>query len=190
MRRIHADAAGADGVRWVHCFAAFGLLDNFFIFVVNNIIIAVQQRRAFGAVNQRAARTAFHRIIIAAPALPTHSFAFGKIPCDGLGVGCFPIVLKSVTSAIGTDACGPVHVQSPAADIYFMRAVVERFARAVKPAPMPVVVDEIVNEWTARSRTLPEFIIQPLGNRRWFAMADGLTIICIPTFAKISFEIG
>src|SRR2546421_6308761 len=187
MRRVHADAAAADGVGWVHHLTTFGLLDNLFVLVVNNIIIAVQQRRAFGAVNQRAARTAFHRIIIAAPALPTHRFASGKIPCDGLGVGCFPIILKSVTSAIGTDAYGPVHAQSPAADIYFMRAVVERFAGAVNPAPMPVVMNEIVNEWTARSWTLPEIIIQPFGNRRWFAVADGRTTIRIPTFAKISF---
>src|SRR5260370_34159119 len=177
MRRVHADAAAADGVGWVHHFVAFGLLDSLFVFVVNNIIIAVQQRRAFGAVNQRAARTAFHRIIIASSALPTHRFAFGKIPCDGLGVGCFPIALKSVTSAIGTDACGPVHAQSPAADIYFMRAVAERFARALKQAPMPVVMDEIVNEWTARSRTLPEIIIQPFRNLRWFGVADGHTTI-------------
>src|SRR5712671_1039835 len=68
-----------------------------------------------------------------------------------------------------------------------MRAVVERFARAVKPAPMPVVMNEIVNEWTARSRTLPEIVIQPFGNRRWFTVADGHTMIRIPTFAKISF---
>src|SRR5712664_3163077 len=187
MRRVHSDAAAADGVGWIHHFFAFGLLDDLFVFVVDNIIIAVQQGRAFGAVNQRAARTPFHWLIVAAPALPTHRLAFGKIPRDGLGVRCFPIILKSVTSAVGTDACGPVHTQSPAADIYFMRAVVERFARAVKPAPMPVVMNEIVYVWTARSRTLPEIIIQPRGNRRWFAVADGQTMIRIPAFPKISF---
>src|SRR4029078_9846719 len=143
-------------------FFTFGLLDNLFVLVVNNIFIAVQQRRAFGAVNQRASRTAFHWIIIATPAFPTHRFAFGKIPGDVLRVRCFPIVLKSVPSAIGTDACGPVHTQSPAADVYFMRAVVERFARAIKPAPMPVVMDEIVNEWTDGGGTLPESQIQCL----------------------------
>src|SRR5258708_2907769 len=105
MRRVHADAAAAHGVGGVHHFGAFGLLDDFLILVVNNIVIAVQQRRAFGAVNQRAARTAFNRRIIAASSLPTHRLAFGEIPGDGLGVGCFPIVLESVTSAIGTDAC-------------------------------------------------------------------------------------
>src|SRR6266849_1044697 len=101
MRRVHAHAAAADGVGWIHHFGAFGLLDDFLILVVNNIVIAVQQRRAFGAVNQSAARTSFHRKIITAPAFPTHRFAFGEIPRNVLGVGCFPIVLKSVTSAIG-----------------------------------------------------------------------------------------
>src|SRR4029077_20849478 len=61
------------------------------------------------------------------------------------------------------------------------------FARSVKPAPMPVVGNQIVNERAARSRTLPQVIIKPFGNWCRFTVADGYAIVHIPTTTKICF---
>src|SRR6202012_777218 len=112
----------------------------------------------------------FNRKIITAPAFPTDGFALGKIPGNGLRIRRLPIVLKLIASTIGADPRGPGDAQCPAANIHFMRSVIERFACAIKPAPMPVVMHQIVYERTSRSRTLPKFVIQPIRYRRGLAL--------------------
>src|SRR6185312_2704282 len=63
-----------------------------------------------------------------------------------------PVVLKMVSAARGSDPLRIIHTQRPAADIHLVGAVVERFARAIDPEPVPVIGLYIVRVGTPRRR--------------------------------------
>src|SRR5689334_8629702 len=54
-----------------------------------------------------------------------------------------------------------------------MDSIVPQLSGAPSPEPVPVVVDDVVMEWSLRSRSLPQRIVQPLRYRRRLAGADG-----------------
>src|SRR6202034_1733384 len=83
------------------------------------------------------------------------------------------------------DAVGKVDAQGPTADVHFVGAVVERFAGAPDPEPMPVVGLNVVPIGTARRGTLPEIPVESGWDRCIFAVADGFAGVVVPGFRKI-----
>src|SRR5437588_1520972 len=68
-----------------------------------------------------------------------------------------------------------------------MNAVVPKFAGAPIPEPVPIIVYDIVLEGPLGSRPLPQCIIEPVGNRRRLAAANGWALIGVPGTSKKQF---
>src|ERR1700676_4350287 len=84
--------------------------------------------------------------------------------------------------------CDPfwvVDTQRPAAYIDFMRAIIERFARAINSEPVPVIRMHIVLIGTPWNRSLPQVPIQLRRHRHFFAYANRLPRIDVPGFREV-----
>src|SRR5207247_10796364 len=68
-----------------------------------------------------------------------------------------------------------------------MNAVVPKFAGAPIPEPVPIIMYDIVLERPFGSRPLPQRIIEPVGNRRRLAAANGRALIGVPGTSKKQF---
>src|ERR1035437_6968905 len=75
--------------------------------------------------------------------------------------------------------------QRPAAHIHLVCTVVERFAGAPVPEPMPVVMDQVAAVGAARGRALPELVVQPAGDRFGLTASDGESLIGVPSAGKV-----
>src|SRR5881396_1521938 len=62
-----------------------------------------------------------------------------------------------------------------------MNPIVPRFARAPVPKPVPVVMNDVVPVWPARSRTLPEVVIEPGRRFGRLSPANRVAVVCVPT---------
>src|SRR5205823_1455642 len=67
-----------------------------------------------------------------------------------------------------------------------VHAVVSQLAVAPVPEPMPFVMEVVIVKRPARRRTLPEIIVEPVGNRRWLAPANGWAVVRVPSLRIIS----
>src|SRR5205823_6451505 len=66
-----------------------------------------------------------------------------------------------------------------------MRTVVERFAGAPIPGPMPVVMNQIVAKGFARRRALPQFVVQCRGNFGGLTVSDRGPSIGVPSAREV-----
>src|SRR5207245_3686404 len=78
-----------------------------------------------------------------------------------------------------------VDAKRPAADIDLVRAIIERFARAIVSEPVPIIWMHIVRIGTTRCRTLPKVPIQLRWHGRFFACADRLPHIAVPGLRQV-----
>ena len=99
-------------------------------------------------------------VAVTAESLPGDRLAIGELIADCLGIGCLLVVLEGVTTADGTDPCGIIHTESPAADIQRVDAVVTQFAITPMPEPVPVVVHTVTHVVGPWCWPLPEVVIQ------------------------------
>src|SRR5690606_8968999 len=61
-----------------------------------------------------------------------------------------------------------------------MRTIVQGFTCTPMPKPMPVVMYQVILEFSPRCRSLPQFKIQPIGYGYFFSYTNGWTIVGIP----------
>src|SRR5262249_18442280 len=90
---------------------------------------------------------------------------------DDMGVGRLLVVLEPVAASGRGDANRVVGVEAPAADVDRVDAVVAELAVAPVPEPVPVVVQDVVAIRPARRWSLPEGIVEPLGEGHLAAAA-------------------
>src|SRR6266404_173426 len=79
-----------------------------------------------------------------------------------------PVVFEMVSAAWRSDPLRIVDSQRPTADIYLMRAIIERFAGAINLEPVPVIRVHVVLIRTAWGWTLPKVPIQLRRHRHFF----------------------
>src|SRR5206468_4361622 len=73
----------------------------------------------------------------------------------------------------------------PAADVHFMRPVVQGFARTPAAEPVPVIRLIVIVILGARRRALPQIPVELLGYGRWLAGADGLARVRVPALGHV-----
>src|SRR5882762_2192615 len=83
------------------------------------------------------------------------------------------------------DSFGVVNAEGPAADIDFVRAVVQGFAGAVISEPVPVIRMNVVFVGLAWGWTLPEFPIQVCRDGDFFAGTDRFSYVAVPGFGEV-----
>src|SRR5438128_147662 len=88
-------------------------------------------------------------------AVPHRAFV-AEIKRGAAGIGRFLVVLEMITATAEGDALRVFDAESPARCVEHMDAVVADFAVAPMPAPMPVVMDEVVDVRALVRRSLPE----------------------------------
>jgi hypothetical protein len=87
VNEVQAKAAGADRISRVPLLRGPKLLDLLIFLVKDGVVVAFEQSRATGAINQRPTAQTLDGVIVAGTALPSDRLAFGIIPCDDLSVG-------------------------------------------------------------------------------------------------------
>src|SRR5690606_20303766 len=125
--------------------------------------------------------------VVATPPLPGHRRVIGKFQGYRLGVGGFPIVLIGIPPSRGYHLYRVVHLQPPAHEVYFMRAVIQCFTGTPVPEPMPVVVRESVLIHPSGSRSLPQFKVMIRRHINRFAFTYWLPVVGIPASGELYF---
>ena len=144
-------------------------------------VTAADYDRAILAVEAAAVAGAVGAVRVTRQPLPGDGLAPFELARDGLGIGCFPVVLEVVVAPSGRrDPHRIVDAERPSAEIDRVRAVVPRLARAPVPEPMPVVVDDIVAVEAPGRRALPEVVVEPARDRRFLAAAYRAAVTRIP----------
>ena len=132
--------------------------------VVDFVAVAIDQHGAGGAHDGRAAVAVVDTHALAAVAFPGEHLVV-VFEAGDQGVVELPVIFEVVAAAGGGNAVGIVDAERPAADVDFMRAVVERFAGAPDPEPVPVIGLDVVLVGLARRGALPEIPIELGGTR-------------------------
>src|SRR6202140_5651484 len=106
--------------------------------VVDLVAVAIDDYSAGGSDEGRpAVATVVLHPVAALPFPGDHRVVVGEAGAHG--VVELPVVLELISPGNGCNAVGIVHAQCPTADVYFVRAIVERFPRAPSLEPVPVV---------------------------------------------------
>src|SRR2546426_3543528 len=90
----------------------------------------------------------------------------------GSRVRRFLVIIEMIPAAVQSDPLRIVDTQSPARRVERVNAVVGQFTAAPMPAPMPIVMNEVVHVWPLWRGSLPHQVIQVCRNRHWLAMAN------------------
>src|SRR6266496_1480866 len=93
--------------------------------------------------------------------------------------------MKVISAACRSHALRMIDPQSPARDIHFVRAVIERLAGPVNSEPVPVIGLHIVLIRTARRGALPEVPIELRWDGRFFSHTNRPSHIAVPGFGKV-----
>src|SRR4051812_38563974 len=88
---------------------------------------------------------------------------FAEIVLGDGGVGCFLVVIEMITAAVAGHFCGVRDLESPSGDVQGVDAVVPEFAVAPMPAPMPIVMEEIIDVRALGGGALPKVIVEVRG---------------------------
>ena len=98
------------------------------------------------------------------------------------------IVLEVVATSRATDLGRTIHAQSPARQIKKMGPIVGQFTATPVPAPMPVIMHDIVPIGALWGGALPEGVVEPLWNGSSLADADGGSVRVIPGAGGVEFS--
>src|SRR3954471_6281470 len=96
---------------------------------------------------------------MATAAVP-HRSAIAEMESRDARIWCFLVVFEMIAAAAKGHASGIINPKPPARQIERVDPIVAKFAVAPMPAPMPIVMNEVVDVRTFRGRSLPERIIQ------------------------------
>src|SRR5580692_10780148 len=107
------------------------------------VTAAINHDRTFGAHDDRTAISIVKAHSLAGAPLPRNQFV-RILKVRDHRVGELPIILELVAAAACCHGMRNLSLQSPAADVYLMRAVVERLAGAIAAQPVPVVGMNVV----------------------------------------------
>src|SRR5436305_15224864 len=97
------------------------------------------------------------------------------------GVRRLLIVFVMIASAIASDAIRIINLQPPSRHVEKVDPVIADLAVAPMPAPMPLIMHQIVNKWTLRRRPLPHVVIKPVRHRCRLSYADRAACIVVPS---------
>ena len=90
------------------------------------------------------------------------------------------VVLEVVPATGATDPDGAIHPEAPTGQVEEMRSVVGQLAAAPVPAPVPVVVDHVVEVGPLRRRPLPERVVEPVRHRCRAPVPDARAVGMVP----------
>ena len=152
--------------------------------VVDLVAIAIDEHRASRSHDGRTAITAVELHSLAALALPGNHLVF-VFEAGHKRVIKLPVIFEMISAARRSNSLRIIDAQRPAADIDFVRAIVQRFAGAIDSEPVPVIRMHIVFIRTARRRALPQIPIKLRRHGRFFAGANRLPHIAVPGFREV-----
>ena len=147
------------------------------------VAVRIECERPVGAVER-------HKLIsmsIAAQALPAYRLSAGEFVTDGLGIGSLLVVCKGVASATGYHPLRRDDIQSPAAQIKGVNAIVSQFAVTPMPTPMPIVMDQIVDVVSMRRWPLPKIVVKRGGNLGKLSFSNGSAGTTVDGLRQIDF---
>ena len=127
--------------------------DHLVIEIIELVPVAVEKNGACAAVDGDAAAAAIRLFALAAQTLPGDQFIL-VFEIGNQGIVELPVILVMIAAAGGRDTFRVPKLEGPAAKIDLMGAVVERFARAPIPEPVPVVGMYVVLVRPPRGRPL------------------------------------
>src|SRR6266545_3788348 len=147
--------------------------------VINFIAVAGDDEIALVTVKTDSETFAFEPARMATMTLPDGRLAV-EFVSGHVNVRRFLVVLVLIAPAGAGHAARVLDAETPARDIQSVNAVVAQFAVAPVPAPMPMVVDEIIDIRPLRRGSLPEGVIKPGRHRQRFAASDGAPRVVVP----------
>jgi rhamnose transport system permease protein len=147
------------------------------------VVAAIEDHRSIIAVEGDAKGRTLEAMAMPVAAFPGDRLV-AEIIRDHLRVGRFLVIVEEVFSAAGRDAARVVDPQAPAADVERMDAVVAQLAGAPMPEPVPIVGHDVVAIFALGRRTLPQGVVQTVGNRRRLAATDRFAVGVVPTARK------
>ena len=167
------------------------LLDLLTLDIVKfNLIAGIEEQRALFAVDERTGSDIHHRLLVAVA---------GELKSDELLAGIFKRRIESIRPFIVIVRTAEKHSRAalhflrivdtkrPASCVGEVRSVVAALGSTPIAEPVPVVVDDVVAVFAARSRALPKFPIEPLRDCGRLAAANRSTIRHIPALAPLEF---
>ena len=108
--------------------------------------------------------------------------AFVVLEGDGLGIGCFVIVVVEELSPGGADGVGVIDAESPSCEINVMDTVVGDVSGSIVPEPMPVVMPAIGGECVEGGGSKPFVVVDAFGRGCGFRASDGSTQLVVDGF--------
>src|SRR4051812_33704291 len=115
-----------------------------------------------------------------ATAVVPHGSFIAEMKGGGAGIGSFLVVLEMVAAAAKSNARGIINAEPPSGQVEGVDTVVSEFAVAPMPAPMPVVMHEVIDVRAFGSRPLPERVIEVGRNGHLFAVANRGARVVVP----------
>src|SRR2546423_6961482 len=144
------------GLRCPRC----DLPDNLVLEIVDDVPVTIDYHAAIGAEDGRATGPPIKLEPIAALALPDDALAAFEHERRFLGVGELPVVGVMEASARRDDSRRVVDPEHPPTHVDLVRSIVADLTGPPVSEPVPIVVDDVVAIGSARSRTLPQLIVQ------------------------------
>src|SRR5262249_55198676 len=139
--------------------------------VVNPAVVVGHDEIAFIPVETDPESDAFETARVTTVALPGRRLV-AELVGGHVDVRGFLVVLILVTAPGAGHQAWVIPPQPPPGDVEGVNAVVAQLPVAPVPAPVPVVMHQVVDIRPPRRRTLPQQIVQPVRNRNRFAAPD------------------
>lgn len=158
---------------------AGGLVDDSAFGIEDAIALGAEDEGGVAALEGDAGGFAFEAEGQATAVFPEDDGA-GEFVGDDLGIGGFLVVVEPVATAGGEDAGGVGELEGGLDEVEEVDAVVAEFAGAPVPEPMPIVMDDIGLEGAFGGGTLPEGVVEPVGDGGGLAAADGTAAVGVP----------